>query len=190
MATRDLAAAALTRCETGRWLLAAGTIRFTSALPADASAARDVPLATTASITRRDGADAPPPACFADARKSVRYLAADGLLVDDVAAATTPAAAGVAAWGETGDRFIAWHCIVVPRADGRWTGRPSLVALGWTIGSGAGERRVCRYVDANDANIAADDRDVGAALLGRNFVVVPADAGCPTAPLRTVQHQP
>ena len=44
-ATRDLSAArARPGCATGRWLLVAGTIRFTSTTPPDPAAARDAPL--------------------------------------------------------------------------------------------------------------------------------------------------
>ena len=63
----------------------------------------------------------------------------------------------------------------------RWSGRVAIVAA--TAGRSApaaNERRVCRYLPAGDraidANIASagDDVDVGAALLGRNFLVVAA----------------
>jgi hypothetical protein len=66
---------------------------------------------------------------------------------------------------------------------------------GWTIGAGSDERRVCRYIPASanaiDANIAGagEDVDVGAALLGRNFLVVGGSERCPSEP-RTEPHQP
>ena len=66
---------------------------------------------------------------------------------------------------------------------------------GWTIGAGSDERRVCRYLPASanaiDANIAAagDDVDVGAVLLGRNFLVVAGSQRCPSEP-RTEPYQP
>jgi hypothetical protein len=53
-----------------------------------------------------------------------------------------------------------------------------LLGDGWAIGAGSNERRVCRFVAASanaiDANIAAagEDVDVGAALLGRNLLLV------------------
>jgi hypothetical protein len=92
-------------------------------------------------------------------------------------------------WQDSGDRFVAWQCIVAPRADGRWSGRIALVAAGSTIGTGSAAHRVCRY--GNDANIAvlADEANVGAALLGRNFVVVGGNESCPAAP-PTEPHQP
>ena len=62
-----------------------------------------------------------------------------------------PRPLGLAAWDETGDRFLAWHCIVTPRADGRWSGRIAIVASGWTIGAGGSEA-------ASAATLPADDR--------------------------------
>ena len=195
-ATRDLSAAALSGCETGRWLLVAGTIRFTSASPPDPAAAREAPLASAIAIALRDGDYPAPAACFSEARKTVRFLVDGSLHLEDVGADATAAAAGLAGWDDTGDRFLAWHCVVTPRGDGRWSGRVALVADGWTIGTGSGAHRVCRYVGAgdgvtNDANIASagDDMNVGAALLGRNFLVIRGSDRCPDEP-RTEQHQP
>ena len=195
MATGDLSAAALSGCATGRWLLVAGTIRFSSATPPDPAAAHEPSLPTTIAITLRDGDYPAPAACFSEARKTVRYLVDGSLRLVDVAADATAAAAGLPAWDETEDRFLAWHCIVTPRADGRWSGRVALRGDGWTIGVGSNERRVCRYVpasaDAIDANIAAagEDVDVGTALLGRNFLVVGGSERCPSEP-RTEPYQP
>jgi len=195
MATGDLSAAALSGCATGRWLLVAGTIRFSSATPPDPAAAHEPSLPTTIAITLRDGDYPAPAACFSEARKTVRYLVDGSLRLVDVAADATAAAAGLPAWDETGDRFLAWHCIVTPRADGRWSGRVALRGDGWTIGAGSNERRVCRYVPASanaiDANIAAagEDVDVGTALLGRNFLVVGGSERCPSEP-RTEPYQP
>jgi prepilin-type N-terminal cleavage/methylation domain-containing protein len=101
----------------------------------------------------------------------------------DSAATRLAADINVAAWDETGDRFLAWHCIVTLRGDG------------WTIGAAGNERRICRYVPAPtaaiDANIAAagEDVDVGTALLGRNFLVVGGGDRCPGEP-RTEPYQP
>lgn len=195
LATRDLSAAALSRCATGRWLLVAGTIRF-AATPLDAAAAPGSPLSTAVAITLRDGDYPAPAACFSEARKTVRYLVDGDLHLDDVDADATPAAAGLAAWEDTGDRFLAWHCVVTPRADGRWSGRVTLTGEGWTIGAASTQRRVCRYaagaaatIDANIASARDDDVDVGVALLGRNFLVVGGNEACPGEP-RTEPYQP
>ena len=93
------------------------------------------------------------------------------------------------------DRFLAWHCTVTPRADGRWSGRVALAGAGWTIGTGAGDRRVCRHASTTDLPIDAnigpegDYGDVGAALPVRNFLVVRGSDACPDG--RSIeQHQP
>jgi len=195
LATRDLSAAALSGCTAGRWLLVAGTIRFASRNALDPAGAGEQPLPTAVAITLRDGDYPAPAACFSEARKTVRYLVDGNLRLDDVAVDATAAAAGLVAWDETGDRFVAWHCIVTPRADGRWSGRVVLRGDGWIIGAGGNERRICRYLPASakaiDANIAAagEDVDVGAALLGRNFLVVGGSERCPNEP-RTEPYQP
>ena len=194
LATRDLSAAAISGCSTGHWLLVAGTIRFTSTTPPDPAGANEPPLPTAVAITLRDGDYPAPAACFSEARKTVRYVVDGSLHVDDVGADATAAMAGLARWEDTGDRFLAWHCVVTPRADGRWSGRVTLLGDGWTIGTGSSDRRVCRYApaarDAIDANIAsADDANIGAALLGRNFLVIGGNERCPTEG-RTVPYQP
>jgi prepilin-type N-terminal cleavage/methylation domain-containing protein len=195
-ATRDLSAADLAGCATGRWLLASGTIRFSNSAPPDAATARQAPLDTALSLALRDRDYPAPPSCFSAAKKTVRFVRDGSMQIEDVDADATPASAGLAAWEDTGDRFIAWHCIVAPRADGRWSGRIALVAHGWTIGTGSGDRRVCRFaaartVAAEDANIASAGAhvDVGAALLGRNFLVVRGSESCPPAE-GAEPHQP
>ncbi len=156
---------------------------------------RLLPLAGAIAITLRDGSYPAPPVCFSAAKKTVRYSVDGSLHVDDVAVDATAAAAGLPGWEETGDRFLAWHCIVASRADGRWSGRVALIADGWTIGTGDGNRRVCRYAgsarDTIDANIATagSDADIGAALLGRNFLVVRGSDSCP-GEASTELHQP
>ena len=195
LATRDLSAAAISQCATGRWLLVGGTVRFTSTSPPDAASAHEPPLATAVAITLRDSDYPAPPACFSEARKTVRYVVDGSLHVDDVAADATAAAAGLASWDETGDRFLAWHCVVTPRADGRWSGSVALLGDGWTIGAGRNERRICRYAaaaaNAIDANIASarDDVDVGTPLLNRSFLVIRGSDSCPSDP-RTEPYQP
>ena len=193
-ATRDLGVEAVRGCTTTRSLLASGTIRFAATAPA---AALDLAAASTAlAIELRDGAYAAPAACFVEAKKTVRFVVDGSLHVEDVALDADAAASGVSRWDETGDSFLAWHCAVAPRADGRWSGRIALVASGWTIGSGPADGRVCRFAAADDraaidANIASAgvERDVGTALLGRNFIVVRGSDPCPGTPA-SAQHQP
>jgi len=141
----------------------------------------------------QDGVYPAPAACVGEPRKTVRFVDDVGVHITDVALDATAASLGLASWDETGDRFLAWHCLVAPRSDGRWSGRIAVVATGWTIGGGAGDGRVCRFRPAderaaNDANIAAAqiDADVGQALPGRHFVVVRGSDACPST---TVEQQ-
>jgi hypothetical protein len=78
--------------------------------------------------------------------KTVRYSAGGSVRIEAVPLDAVPASLGLVSWLDTGDRHVAYRCIVTPRADGRWSGRSALVPAGWTIGSGSGDRRVCRYV--------------------------------------------
>jgi len=105
--------------------------------PAVDLASRSATLATDLG----DGAYPAPTTCFAEGRKTVRFLIDGSLHVEDVALDASAAAFGLARWDETGDWFLAWHCAVAPRADGRWSGRIALVASGWTIGTGPGDGR-------------------------------------------------
>ena len=191
--TRDLSAATLAGCDTGRWLLVSGTVRFSSATPPVPSLANEPSLATTIAIALGPGIYGAPPQCCSEARKTVRYDIRAGLQMADVDVDATPASQGIERWTDTGDRFVAWHCVVTPRADGRWSGRAMLVAGGWAIGTKPEAHRVCRYVgggDPIDANIAhpADYADVGRALVAQDFLVVRGSEACPRD--GTVQHQP
>ena len=185
----DLDAAALGTCAAGRWLFVSGTVRASPTAPAAATSLS--PTALAVQIELQDGLYPAPAACVGEARKTVRFADDRGAHVADVALDATAASLGVAEWQETGDRFLAWHCLVAPRSDGRWSGRIAVVANGWTIGGGTGDGRVCRFASndersAIDANIAVAqvDADVGNALLGRHFVVVRGSDACPatTAP--------
>jgi hypothetical protein len=211
-ATRDISATDLAGCTSGRWLLLGGTIRFTSASPPSPAQASELPPAVAVALSLTGGTYADVPMCSTEAKKTVRYVAAGSTHIDAVAIDATPASAGLATWDDTGDRFAAWQCVVTPRADGRWSGRASLVATGWSIGTGSTERRVCRFAadrdgsGAIDANIEhpRDYMNVNAALIAQNFLVVRGSESCPNAAavrltgegstvyadLGTVQHQP
>ena len=84
----------------------------------------------------------------------------------------------------------------IPRADGRWSGRSTLVPSGWTIGGGANDRRVCRYTADLDSNGSVDGNEehpaeylnVDRPLANQNFLVVKGSEACPAA--ATAQHQP
>lgn len=205
-ATRDLTSSDLSSCAAGIWLVLTGTIRFTSAVPPLPSQANEVPPAVAVALALSDGSYAALPDCSAEPMKTVRYSAGASLHIDAVPIDALPASLGLASWSDTEDRFVSYRCIVTPRADGRWSGRSTLVPTGWTIGTGSADRRVCRYASDRDASAAidaniehpADYADVAGALQAQNFVVVRGDQSCPAAPdtgllaasLGTVQHQP
>ncbi|MEO8524160.1 MAG: hypothetical protein ABI460_05545 [Caldimonas sp.] len=205
-ATRDLTSRDLSSCTAGIWLYVGGTIRFTSAVPPLPSQASEAPPAAAVALQLSGGSYPSMPDCSAEAMKTVGYAAGGSLHIEAVPIDALPASLGLLTWSDTGDRFISYRCIVAPRADGRWSGRSTLVPSGWTIGSGIADRRVCRYASdrdgsgAIDANIEhpSDYADVAAALQAQNFLVVRGDQSCPGAPttgllaagLGTVQHQP
>ncbi len=206
IATRDLTTGDLASCSNGRWRLLSGSIRFSSAVPPLATDANDTPPAVAIALALGGGSYAAPAECSTEVMKTVRHSAGGSLHIEAVPIDAAPSSLGLAWWVDTGDRHVAYRCVVTPRADGRWTGRSTLVPSGWTIGAGSGDRRVCRYATdrdgsgAIDANIEhpADYVDVAGTLQAQNFLVVRGDQPCPaasggdlfTAGLGTVQHQP
>jgi hypothetical protein len=100
---------------------------------------------------------------------------------------------------------LAYHCIIEP-AGGAWSGRSDIAPHGWSIGTAAGQNRVCRYVAATGAgtpherNAAHPARyeNVDRPLMQQNFLVIPGDAPCPAVPaspahpdgIVTMPHQP
>lgn len=182
-ATRDLTLPTLGPCDAHVGQLLSGVVRFSSAAAPDAAQANDAPLGLSIALALNGGPYLLTPVCGAEP-------------------VTTP----------DGERFVAYHCAVYPAASGRWSGRATLVPAGWTIGTGAADRRVCRYsadLDGNgaiDANIEHPASYVGvdAGLANQNFLVVNGDAACPAGhavplpgnngvvlvDLSTVQHQP
>ena len=121
------------------------------------------------------------------------YSADGSTRIDDVGIDESPASIGVSRWDDSGDRFLAWHCIVTPRADGRWSGRIAVVPAGWAVGTSDPAHRVCRYLadtEAAPTDAGGDVVDVSTALPGRNFLVVRGSESCPGAAVRTAQQQP
>ncbi|MDQ6679989.1 MAG: prepilin-type N-terminal cleavage/methylation domain-containing protein [Pseudomonadota bacterium] len=211
-ATGDLTAADLAVCDSSTGYLLSGIVRFSLASPPDAARATDAPLELAVAATTSGASAAMPPSCDSAALKTVTYSRAGMTRVEQVPIAATPAAFGLATWSESGDRYVAYHCIVHPLPNGEWSGRTLLVASGWTIGASATARRVCRYsADADgsgaiDANIEHPTTyaAVRGPLLQQNFLVIAGSETCPAgAPVRidgsagdvfvsaaTVQHQP
>ncbi|HZV92163.1 MAG TPA: hypothetical protein VFF72_03045, partial [Caldimonas sp.] len=205
-AMRDLVADELTGCVDGHWFLLSGTVRFSAAIPPVANDANSPSLPFSVALAMTGGGEAVAPQCVVEAMKTVRRIDDGGLHLDAVDVAATPQSEGFDNWEDTGERFAVYHCVVAPRADGRWSGRSTLAPLEWSLGTSSTDWRVCRFaVDrdgsgAIDANIEhpADYHDVDTTLNGQNFLVVHGDQDCPVAaagdPLaeatNTVPHQP
>ena len=185
---RATSTGALTRtnlgaCESNTGHLLSGIVRFSSALPPDAARASDEPLPFTISMAMSGGSYAVAPSC------SVGAVSTRG-----------------------GDRFASYFCAVYPLAGGRWSGRATLVPSGWTIGTGTGDRRVCRYTADIDGSGAIDTNfehpqayvGVDGSLPNQNFLVIGSGEACPVGrtpqlpgnngdghvDLSTAQHQP
>lgn len=211
-ATRDLTSAALVACDTNSGYLLGGTVRFSLAGPPDAARAVDVPLALAVTLALSGGTYSRSPSCASEALKTVTYTSAGVTRVEGVALAATPGSVGVATWTDSGERYVAYQCVVYPLANGRWSGRTTLTPIGWTLGNSAADLRVCRFsTDADgsgavDTNIEhpADYSAVSGSLANQNFLVIRGTETCPAgSPVRvagtagdvyvdlaTVQHQP
>ena len=205
-ATRDIVTADLTNCTAGTWLLLSGTVRFTASAPPMAAQASDAPPAFAMSVALAGPGYTTPPQCHVDAMQTVRFISDGSVHFEAVPIGALPTSLGVASWDDTGDRFASYRCVVTPRADGRWSGRVTLVPTGWAIGDAGTSRRVCRFASdrdgsgAIDANIEhpADYVDVNGPLAEQNFLVIAGNQTCPAAPsdsvldagLGTVQQQP
>jgi Tfp pilus assembly protein PilV len=203
-----LSAAALGPCVAMQGYLLSGTVRFTAATPPEPGAANDVPLGLSIAVAIQGGG--PAPDCRSEARKTVRRSVAGVTRSEAVPIDATAGVLGVGEWAETGERYVAYHCVVTPVvAGGTWTGRSAIVAAGWRLGFGAGERRVCRFSADLDASGAIDNNlehpdtyvGVGTSLSNQNFLVVNGTQACPEqsapvatsrvfADLTTAPHQP
>jgi Tfp pilus assembly protein PilV len=212
LATRDLTAADLSGCDSNVGLLLSGVVRFSSASPPDPADSHDLPLATAVVLALSGGSYPNPPDCAVEAMKTVSYSVGGSLRLDAVPIGASAASLGLAGWADSGDRYLAYHCAVYPLASGQWSGHSTLQPSGWSIGTGAADRRVCRYTadldgsGAIDANIEhpADYAGVDRTLANQNFLVIQGTETCPTrgavrvagsgadvyADLSTAPHQP
>jgi len=187
-------------------------VRFTSASPPDPAQAAEPALSTAIALALTGGTYPHAPICASEAMKTVSYLAAASLHIEAVPLAALPASVGASTWADTGDRHLAYQCVVYPLASGQWSGRATLVPTGWAIGTSTADRRVCRFSADLDGSGAVDANlehppsyaAVDAALAQQNFLVVKGSEACPVRPavrvegnstdvfanLSTVQHQP
>jgi hypothetical protein len=174
-ATRDLTLTDLTACAATTAQLLSGSVRFSQASPPDAARGNDAPLALSIALALTGGSYATPPECSSETVQT-----------------------------EAGDRYVAYHCVVVPLASGRWSGRSTIAPIGWTIGNGANDRKVCRYTADIDGSGSVDRNDehpvaysgVDHALANQNFLVIKGSETCPAGnptafvDLATALHQP
>jgi Tfp pilus assembly protein PilV len=216
LATQDLTIVNLGSCEGQSGSLLSGVVRFSTAGAPVAGQANEVPPALAVALTLGAGSYPAAPVCVSEAMKTVSIaagaLGTSGMQLRTVPIGATPASVGASAWTETGDRHVAYHCVVYPLASGLWSGRSTVVPSGWTLGTGPDDRRVCRYstdldgsgsIDAN-AEHPASYVNVDGPLAHQNFLVIKGSETCPSgtpvqldgsgaavyANLSTAQHQP
>ena len=174
-ATRELGLAQLTNCTSISAQMLSGSVRFSQASPPDAARGDDVPPAFNIALALTGGSYATAPECSTEPVQTA-----------------------------AGDRYSAYHCLVLPLPNGRWSGRSTIVPVGWSIGNAASERKVCRYsadldgsgaVDRNEEHPAAYS-NVDHTLANQNFLVIKGSEACPAASsaafvdLTTALHQP
>lgn len=212
LATQDLSVANLGACDALSGQLLSGVVRFSTVGPPVAGQANEVPAAVAVALTLTGGNYPAAPYCASEAMKTVAIASSVGLRMENVPIGATAAGMGQSAWTETGDRHVAYHCVVYPLASGLWSGRTMLAPAGWTLGTGPDNRRVCRYtsdldgsgsIDAN-AEHPASYANVDGPLAHQNFLVIKGNEACPGgtpvqldgigpliyANLATAQHQP
>lgn len=184
---RLLTAAALGPCAalSGQWL--SGVVRFSSALPPDANAANDTPPALSVALALAGPTGAPLPTCTTEAMKGVAFDGTGGRRIEAVPLTASPASLGLTGWADTGERFVAYHCLIESAPGAAWSGRLAIVPVGWRIGTAAGERRVCRHSSDLDGSGAIDTAlehpldyaGVTGNLQHQNHLVIDAAAACP-----------
>ena len=174
-ANRELGLAQLTNCASISAQMLSGSVRYSQASPPDAARGNDAAPAFNVALALTSGSYASAPECSTEPVQTTN-----------------------------GDRFVAYHCVVLPLANGRWSGRSTIVPIGWAIGNAANERKVCRYsadldgsgaVDRNEEHPAAYS-GVDHTLANQNFLVITGSETCPSGSgdafvdLATALHQP
>ena len=181
--TQDLSVANLGACDALSGQLLSGVVRFSTLGVPVAGQANEAPAAVAVALNLTGGNYPVPPWCASEAVQNA-----------------------------TGDRHVAYHCVVYPLASGLWSGSTTLTPAGWSIGTGPDDRRVCRYSADLDGSGAIDTNaehpanyvDVSGRLAHQNFLVIRGNEACPGgtpvqldgagtpiyANLATAQHQP
>ena len=213
--TRELDPAGLSPCDARIGYLISGTVRFSLAAPPDAAAANDLPLPADVTLQSAPGSDiaAPAPSCTTQALRTVARSGPDGTQFDAVALAAEPGAALPAGATPTGERYLAYDCVVYPGATASWSGTTVLRPSGWRIGTDDDALRVCRYADVATDPLERERADARQAprvdhvrvtrtLAHQNFLVIRARETCPAGAVapgsdallaaspRTLAHQP
>jgi hypothetical protein len=175
---RHIVVGDLTSCTTLAAVLLSGQVRFSLATPPDAARPNEAPLALAMALTLSGGPYPRPARCGAESMKTVSYLE-DGQQRRAAVPLTATASSWAAVnWVELGERFTAFHCVVVGKGTpARWSGSLSVAPRGWALGSTAGEFKVCRYT----AQTPEAYVDVRTSLSEQNFLVIRGDQLCPSA---------
>jgi Tfp pilus assembly protein PilV len=187
--TGALTPAALAGCDGSVGTLLSGVVRFSTDAAPNPAAANAAALTLSLDLALSGGSYASAPHCDSEAKKTVSYTGAAGLRIEAVPLAATPAWLGLATWADTGERHVAYHCVVYPLASGQWSGRATIVPSGWSIGNGSSDWHVCRYSADLDTSGAIDSNlehpssytGVDSALANQNFLVVKGGSPCPGA---------
>jgi Tfp pilus assembly protein PilV len=194
--TQSIAAAALQKgCTAFQAVLLQGHVRFSLGALPDPLQANDPPLPFEVELSL-DPDTRPRPMCETHSMKTVRQMVDGVLRTRTVAASATPSSMGVNRWQETGERFATYVCVLAPPAGGTgWSGHWALRPDGWTLGTTATDRKICRYGTDLDASGTLDPssehpvryRHVRGPLSQQNHLVVRGDLPCPHG-IRRPQH--
>ncbi len=176
--TRHIVVGDLTSCTTIAAVLLSGQVRFSLTTPPDAARPVDAPLALRMALKLSSGPYSRPAHCGAEAMKTVSYLEDGKQRRAAVPLAATSSSWAVASWVELGERFTAFHCVIVGKGmPARWSGKLSVLPQGWALGLATNEFKACRYTAPTPEAYV----DVSTSLAEQNFLVIQGDQLCPSA---------
>ena len=176
--TRHIVVGDLNSCTTLAAVSISGQVRFSMATPPDAARPADPPLAMSVELALSGRPYAHSPKCGTESMKSVSYLEGGKQRRAAVPLNATALTWAASNWLELGERFTAYHCIVVGSGTpAKWSGRLKLVPQGWAFGRAATDFKACRY----SAQTPGAYVDVSTSLAEQNFLVIRGDQACPSA---------